>query len=117
MPNEDKPYLIGVDIGFGDVKVVANSHCNKFPTAIAYSDGGPEIGEESPPEYIFAGNTYLVGKPATFSLNTFPTRDLSFLFRFAPLLLFKALENVPLPDSSVHLAVGLPLAHFNQAAK
>ena len=127
---------IGLDVGFGDVKVVANaindeasevSAANitlKYPTAVAYAKTGiiGSLGSNEE-EYDFNGRTYLVGKTALQCHDLFSTRDIEFLLRYSPLLAYKAIKNVatmgniPLPDllsAQKRICLGIPLAYYSK---
>lgn len=125
---------IGLDVGFGDVKIVANvindeasevSAANitlKYPTAVAYAKTGiiGDLGDDEE-EYNFNGRTYLVGKAALQCHDLFSTRDIEFLITYSPLLAYKAIKdvatagNIPLPDllsAQKQLCLGIPLAYY-----
>jgi hypothetical protein len=107
--------MIGIDIGFGDVKAVTDDTRIKFPTAVAYAKKGiADIGEEE--EYEFMGRKYLLGERALFSLDVFPTREVEFLLKYAPLLLYRSLKWLD-SDSFTpveQIAIGLPLAYHHR---
>jgi len=130
MENTPAVYL-GLDIGFGDVKVVArfdskNRHIStKFSTAVAYArDGiiGKLEGEGGNGVYNFNTRKYLVGDSALYSRDIFSTRDINFLMEFAPLLAYVAVEKVaeagngasePAFRANKGVCLGIPLAYFH----
>lgn len=124
-------YHIGIDIGFGDCKVLATGPNGsnaikqinfKFPTAIARGklqmiEG---LGEQDK-TYTFRGRPYIVGAEAFDIGDIYDTRSLDFLMTYSPLLVFRALQDAaetfrrPLGDLIKHIrkvGVGLPLAWF-----
>lgn len=120
---------IGLDTGFGDVKVVADLNkiaCNvllKYPTAIAYAKRGiiGELGWQE--EYDFGGQTFVVGSAALQSQDLFSTRDIEFLLTYSPLLAYKALVDIaqagslPFADlisTKKQLCLGIPLAYYTR---
>lgn len=140
MGNEDTKVYLGLDIGFGDVKIVAAFPTDgseppegqrhhgrlftKFPTAIASAKEGI-IGDlgEAEEEYLFNGRKYLVGPPALQCREIFSTRDITFLITYAPLLVYRAIEHlsekraIPLVDllnGKIRLCLGVPLAYFHE---
>jgi plasmid segregation protein ParM len=130
---KDKIYL-GLDVGFGDVKLVLSYFpenkserkkiLTKFPTAISYAREGI-IGDlgVSEKKYAFIGRQYFVGPLALQSRDVFSTRDIHFLLTYSPLLAFVAIEqaiqNDPEQDfekihtSKKFLCLGMPLGHFH----
>jgi plasmid segregation protein ParM len=130
---KDKIYL-GLDVGFGDVKLALSYFpenkserkkiLTKFPTAISYAREGiiGDLGEREK-KYAFIGRQYFVGPPALLSRDVFSTRDIHFLLTYSPLLAFVAIEqclqNDPTQDfekinsSKKILCLGMPLAHFH----
>jgi len=116
---------IGLDVGFGDVKVVAGAQGvpeatrGKFPTAIAYARKGiiGDLGEEDAEKrYLYNGREFLVGSAALSSPDVFSTRDIGFLLSYAPLLAYVAvgeLSSDGLPEKGMELCVGMPLAYFH----
>lgn len=108
--------LVGIDIGFGDVKAVGENGAKlKFPTAVSYSqDGVCELGELTRErECHYAGRKYLVGAEA---LSTaFSTRSFDFLKRYAPLLAYEAVSRIR--SSVSRISVGLPLAYYDKESK
>ena len=116
---------VGLDVGFGDVKVVAGGQGPpgttrvKFPTAIAYARNGiiGNLGsEEAETRYLYNGREFLVGTPALVSPDVFSTRDIGFLLTYTPLLAYVAVCEVSpdgFPDKGINLCVGMPLAYFH----
>ena len=126
---------IGLDIGFGDVKIVAKVFTNpqaqmvalKYPTAIAYSKKGV-IGNlgGNEDEYEFNGQSFVVGNAALQCEDLFSTRDIEFLLTYSPLLAYKALADLRLSCSfgfkqfvsaKKKLCLGLPLAYYSKKDK
>jgi len=108
--------LLGLDIGFGDVKAVCDRMKTKIPTAVAYAEEGIcDLNEFSQDyeEYLFDGRKYIVGETAI--SRAFSTRSFDFLKRYAPLLAYKMIKDMPRQVTSV--AVGLPLAYFTRQNK
>lgn len=102
---------IGIDIGFGDVKVFGQGIQKKFPSAIAYAkDGMADVDDYELETYDYHDRKYIVGQDALFSLDTFSTRDIEFLFRYAPLLLHYGLKNI----DATNISTGLPLSYFSR---
>ncbi len=101
---------IGLDIGFGDVKVVSeDGRTISFPSAIKYLNKGIDLGAFSKEEkYSFDGRNYLVGEEAL--LGAFSTQSIDFLTRYAPLLAFKAVEQIG--EKVSNIGTGLPLAYY-----
>jgi plasmid segregation protein ParM len=123
---------MGLDVGFGDVKIVANivddegretiAHL-KYPTAIAYAKDGiiGDLAEQE--EYEFDGRTFVVGNTALQSQNVFATRGIEFLLTYSPLLAYKAMAGIlqpaslRLPDllsAKKRLCLGIPLAYYGK---
>lgn len=132
---------IGLDAGFGDVKVVASiaepeepKDDNisterikyikfKYPTAIAYAKQGiiGELADER--EYEFQGRRYVVGSAALQCRDVFSTRDIEFLMRYSPLLTYAAIERIgresgismsALLAAERRLCLGIPLAYYSR---
>ena len=104
--------LLGLDIGFGDVKAVGENGVKiKIPTAVAYAgEGALDLDKFSPThrEYSYSGRKYVIGETAV--SRAFSTRSFDFLKRYAPLLAYKAIEELPAFPPS--MAVGLPLGYY-----
>ncbi|MGK7346042.1 MAG: ParM/StbA family protein [Candidatus Nitrospinota bacterium M3_3B_026] len=109
--------MLGLDIGFGDVKAVAEDGRKlKIPTAVAYAgDGVCDLGELSNDhrEHLYMGRKYVVGEAAI--SRAFSTRSLEFLRKYAPLLACRAIEELKMNISS--LAFGLPMAYYTSQNK
>ena len=128
---QDDMYMIGIDVGYGDVKAVVN-HAGKieyfkFPTAVAYAGEGFALGgfgtETQVSEYKYRGRTYKVGKSALNCPEIFSTRDINFLLTYAPLLVYVSLRKIAevfeinfddLVVAEKQLCVGLPLAQWEK---
>lgn len=112
----EKSLIFGIDVGFGDVKVVGKGVQFKFPTAVCYANNGVEEDDEffkRQKVYEFEGQKYLLGEEAL--INSFATRSLDFLIRYAPLFVFKAFEIAKVDKGKV--GVGLPLAFYKKDTK
>lgn len=128
---ENTPLIrMGIDIGFGDVKVVSgriNGNVRietqqlKFPSVVARVKNKAIAGlDDAQVEYEFEKRKYLVGNDALASANIIPTRDIDYLLEFSPLLIFRAFEYVsqeyhlPIQSicSSTEICLGLPLAYY-----
>ena len=127
--------LLGLDLGFGDVKLALKLESEngpagkpiltKFPTAIAYARDGiiGDLGSDEQ-KYGFNGKNYIVGNSALQCREVFSTRDIDFLMAFSPLLTWAALEKTlqiqscaldpeVLKAARKRLCLGMPLAHFH----
>ena len=109
--------MLGLDIGFGDVKAVAEDGRKlKIPTAVAYvGEGVCDLGELSCDhrEYLYMGRKYVVGEAAI--SRAFSTRSLEFLRKYSPLLACRVIEELQFDVSS--LAFGLPMAYYTSKNK
>ena len=103
--------IMGIDVGYGDVKAVSNGQTIKFPTAVAQvkSSDYSETDLFKDTVYSFKGKEYFVGRDALFSDNCYSTRTDEFLFKFAPLLVYAVFEKLGKADA---VGIGLPLAMF-----
>lgn len=118
---------LGLDIGFGDVKVViplsrgdrVSLRSVKFPTAIGRVKRGiVDLGNKSCKEYVFDGGSYFLGVEALYCQDTFDTRDRDFLVKYSPLLAFKALDHMRAQDRvDLSLCVGIPLGYYKKYKK
>lgn len=101
---------IACDIGYGFTKYKTTSGVASFPSAIAHArkhqaDIGLNLAHE------FEGGNYLVGDHAV--RNALTTRDYSWLIKYAPLLLFKAINQAELDFSKdIQLVTGLSLLNW-----
>jgi plasmid segregation protein ParM len=124
-------YLVGIDIGFGDVKVVATGPNGKgdlktehlkFPTAIAKARRHRIRGLKNAfKQYGFNNQKYLVGNEALFSERVISSKEISFLLEYAPLFVFKIMEELSvifnksrsqMLQAPKKLCIGLPLAYY-----
>jgi len=107
--------LISVDVGFGDVKYVADGGCKgKFPTAVApYTLGSLAKDSSGLYDYrdllTFEGKDYLIGESALLDENCKTTRSSEFILKYSPLFIYKVLKEI---GSINALAVGVPLGMF-----
>ncbi len=101
---------IGLDIGFGDVKIVCDGgRLFSFPSAIKYVNDGLDLGAFSKDEeFSYGGRKYLVGEQAL--LGAFSTQSIDFLGRYAPLLAYKAITKIG--EKVDKIGVGLPLDYY-----
>ena len=101
---------IACDIGYGFTKYKTTGGVASFPSAIAHArkhqaDIGMNLAHE------FEGGSYLVGDHAV--RNALTTRDYSWLIKYAPLLLFKAMNQAELdPSKDIQLVTGLSLLNW-----
>ncbi|MBU1171301.1 MAG: ParM/StbA family protein [Proteobacteria bacterium] len=118
--------LLGVDIGFGDVKATVfydgKQTTIKFPTAISPCQRSEIRGlDNTQDQFIYKSRKFLLSYDALFSDTIISTRSLQFLKEFTPIFLFKVLVelskelNIPL-ERLVHqpkkICLGLPLEFF-----
>lgn len=119
---------LGLDIGFGDVKVVIpvshgegrlSMRTEKFPTAIGrVKKGVVDLGGNGRKEYLFDNNAYYLGKDALYCQDIFDTRDRDFLVKYSSLLAFKALGYMrPQDYAELVLCVGIPLGYYKEHKK
>lgn len=118
--------LLGIDIGFGDVKASINYMGErisiKFPTAITRQQRCNIKGLENPQDiFIYKTGKYIIGEDALGSQDIIPTRNIKFLKDFTPLFVFKVLCDVSKNfnisiENVLHMqkkiCLGLPLDHF-----
>lgn len=104
--------MIGIDVGFGDVKAVwvesGDFKYHKIPTAIKYASGNNGFTEEN--IYTFQGREYLLGEQARF--GAFSTRSFEFLKRYAGLFIFHVINEQGFNEKRVGL--GLPLTWYSK---
>lgn len=132
MNKNDNTVCLGLDLGFGDVKLVFSFNSGngssrqkilkKFPTAIAYAKDGI-IGDlgKSEKRYAFNGKDYFVGTSALQCRDVFSTRDIDFLMTYSPLLAWVAVEQSlqshpdteSISSAMKKICLGMPLAHFH----
>jgi plasmid segregation protein ParM len=106
--------MIGLDIGFGDVKYVTQEKLSKYPSAIAYApQGGVFLGShaDSAKAYSYNSKNFIVGEQAIY--DALPTRDINFLIEYAPVFIAHTRGMV----SFNTLCVGLPLGYYSKAAE
>jgi actin-like ATPase involved in cell morphogenesis len=107
--------MIGIDVGYGDVKAVyaedGELRYFKLPTAVAYAPmNSIDIADEAEERYSFQGREYIVGESARF--GAFSTRSFDFLKRYSPLFIHHTLKVLKIEPA--HVAAGLPLGLFNK---
>lgn len=100
---------LAADFGFGFCKFKCDENVLVIPTAVIEMQSADIIDGKM--GYAFDGQIYLVGEDAV--RNAIPTRDYSYLERYAPLFLFYAIEyfglNVTQP---IEVSTGLSLAEW-----
>jgi len=89
--------LIGIDIGYGDVKCAYEKDNEiktfKFPTAVERVRGtGFNFAKEDENVLSFNGFKYRVGEDVL--LTPYDTRNVDFLIEFAPLFVYKAMKKI-----------------------
>jgi plasmid segregation protein ParM len=106
--------MLGIDVGFGDVKVVwvSDGKFNylKVPTAIKYDSMNPGFCEDEEETYCFQGRNYLVGENAL--LDAFSTRSFDFMNRYTGLLIYHILKKTCFNVQNI--GVGLPLTWYSK---
>lgn len=103
---------IACDIGYGFTKHKTNAGVSSFPSAIAHArKHQADIAINAAHE--FEGNNYLIGEHAL--RNALTTRDYSWLIKYAPLLLYKAINQAELdPSKDIQLVTGLSLLNWSK---
>lgn len=104
--------FLASDIGFGSTKNKTENKLFKFPSAVAIKKNS-QADISTSDLYHYEGIDYIVGELATRDALT--TRDYSFLEKYAPLLLFKSINDAGLdPTKEIHLATGLSLLNWTK---
>lgn len=109
--------IAGVDIGFGDTKVYTKDTNLKFPTSIAIDyDRGVDLVEfgGKRKSYEFNNSRYIVGEEALL-YDPLPTRNVSFLLKYTPVLLYHTYAQ--LKNFFDFVALGLPIGYFKDYGK
>lgn len=103
---------LAVDIGFGSTKFVSDNNKFKFPSAVSISKGS-QADFDNNEIFHYEGIDYQVGEFALRDAMT--TRDYTFLEKYAPLLLYKAIldSNLSIKDE-IYLSTGLSLLNWNK---
>ena len=109
--------MIGLDIGFGDVKVAyldgAEIKTFKFSNALRTKRSGSGTMEPDAFEYEYLGKSLII-TPAPHHSNM-PTTTIDYLMKYSPLLAYRALKGPEMKDVTVkdnRIAVGLPIGYF-----
>ena len=106
--------MIGVDVGFGDVKAVWLKDGKfvylKVPTAVKYDSMNAGFGEGEEERYHFQGRDYLVGEKAR--MDAFSTRSFDFMNRYTGLLIYHILKKSGFNEQNI--GVGLPLTWYSK---
>ena len=107
---------IALDIGYGDVKVSTGKTCFKFTNGISFAGNTTvDYAQNALEIYTFNDIEYLVGEQALLN-NPFITRDYSYLYEYAPLLVYKALKLAKIkPSSNIEIVTGLSLKDWHKA--
>ena len=107
-------FKLGLDIGYSQTKIGTMEKLYKLPTAISYAiDSGINYGEDE--VYDFEGKKYRVGDVAID--EAFTTTNYKFLNKYAPLILFHALNKLNLINGNglkepIELRTGLALTDW-----
>jgi plasmid segregation protein ParM len=126
--NMSKIINLGLDVGFGEVKVVGNllngkpkklAKSFKFPTAIARLKRERIKGlENQKKSYLYKEQQFFIGDQVK---NNMTIRDIEALIEFSPLFIYKALQDfqdffnidtIDFLNAEKNLCVGLPLENF-----
>lgn len=100
---------LAADFGFGFCKFKCDENVLVIPTAVIEMQTTDIIDGKM--GYMFDGQDYLVGEDAV--RNAIPTRDYSYLERYAPLFLFYAIEHLGLDwHQPIEVSTGLSLAEW-----
>lgn len=86
----DVMQVLSIDVGYGHTKCMFKGETFKFPTAISHAGIGA-TNFVATDAYEFEGNRYFVGDSKAVR-DGLPTSDFSFLKKYAPLLVYKAIE-------------------------
>ena len=107
---------IAIDIGYGDIKVCVDKKSFKFINAISFSgNSSVNYSQNALKIYKFNDLDYLVGEEALIN-NPFVTRDYSYLYEYAPLLVYKALKDAEIKvDDNIQIITGLSLKDWHKA--
>lgn len=103
---------IACDIGYGFTKFKTDKMVASFPSAIAHArKSQADIATNL--AHDFEGCHYLIGDAAV--RNALTTRDYSWLAKYAPLLLFEAINQAELsPANEIKLVTGLSLLNWSK---
>lgn len=108
--SEGNKNIIGIDIGYSSTKIIYNNQLYKIPTAISFAiDSGITFGQDD--FYNFEGRKYYVGEMAS-SDEAFVTTDYSFLYKYAPLIIFHILKKLNVDYHNLEIRTGLALADW-----
>lgn len=105
--------VLALDSGFGDQKWKTDKKKGKFDTAVAVaSKSSVEFGDSAKVEtYDFNDKTFVVGAEALLHDNTTYSRDVSYIIKYAPLFVAKAIKDSGIKNPDL-LVVGLPLGDW-----
>lgn len=102
---------VAIDIGYGFTKVKVAENEFKFPTAVSISKTQMV---ENTNALLFEGKKYLVGEDGLRDAIT--TRDYSFIYKYAPLLIYAALVQAGVDlKSDLNISTGLSLYDLEKA--
>lgn len=97
-----------IDIGYSFTKIYFNGQIYKIPTAISYAvDSGINYGTDG--IYQFEGQKLFVGEMAA-SNESFTTTDYSFLYKFAPLIVYHVIKKLGIDPTTVQIELRTGLA-------
>jgi plasmid segregation protein ParM len=104
--------MLGIDVGFGDVKVVwieeGNFKYLKVPTAVKYAPESSDFAQDAS-LYTFNSRDYIVGESAVY--GAFSTRSFDFLKRYTGLFVNHVLKTLGFNENTI--GVGLPLTWYS----
>jgi hypothetical protein len=104
---------VAIDIGYGHTKVKTEDKELKFPTAVKTLK--TQMIENND-YYLFEGKKYSVGEDAL--RGAISTRDYSFIYRYAPIIIHHALELLGVdPKEKIQISTGLSLYDMEKAAE
>jgi hypothetical protein len=101
---------LGIDCGFGDVKVVTESGRQfKFPTSVSRIRSSIDIGASDTSDvFEYNGDKFRVGRIGV--EGSIPTRSKSFLLNYSPLFVARAIKDSG--EKVNEISVGLALNHY-----
>jgi len=112
--------MIGLDIGFGDVKVAyldkGEVKTFKFSNAVRQKRSGGGAMEPGASEYEFNGKQLLITDQP--HVDNMSTTSIEYLMKYSPLLAYRALKGpemkgVVLKDNKI--SVGLPIGYYTKS--
>ncbi len=116
-----KKFVIAIDIGYGDPKIYFKNNKGeevyfKFTNAISFAgNSSVDYNQNALEVFTFNDLEYLVGEQALLN-KPFITRQYSYMYEYAPLLLYKALKMSGVkPSDEIKLITGLALKDWSKA--